>query len=155
MDNTQVLNAIESNDPAKVTSLANKFIGTFWNSLNLLNGGKTKDFITHINNGQKTFFHLDLDKYRGKSIHYMVMFPLWSCVSNKCFSISQPLYSTPEWTSKLMKRFHGPGWKILLSVLCLLQCFCITCMPQIIKNNIPAAKCYYWPNSSQKFPPFL
>ncbi len=70
-----------------MTSLANKFIGTFWNSVNLLNGGKTKDFITHINNGQKTFFHLDLDKYRGKSIHYMIMFQLalWSCVSDKYF----------------------------------------------------------------------
>jgi hypothetical protein len=87
MNNTQVLNAIKSNDPAKVTSLANKFIGTFWISVNLLNGGKTKDFITQSILDRKHFFILTLISIEEKASIYLIMFQLalWSCVSNKCF----------------------------------------------------------------------
>jgi len=43
MDNIQVLNAIKSNDPAKVTSLGNEFMITFWNLINELMVVERKD----------------------------------------------------------------------------------------------------------------
>jgi hypothetical protein len=93
MDNNKVVNAIKSNDPAKVTSLANEFISTFCDTISVLLVGGRKGFVKHNimrgHDGQNTSFHLDLNKFRGISINYLIMiqFALWSCVSKKCFWI--------------------------------------------------------------------
>lgn len=89
MDNTQVLNAIKSNDPAKVTSLGNEFMIKFWNLINELMVVERKDLTKRMmrsNDGQITFFHLDMDMYRvyGRNL-ILIQFALWSCVSEKCF----------------------------------------------------------------------
>ena len=91
MDNINVVNAIKSNDPDKVTSLANEFISTFRNSISVLFVGGRKGIITpnimRSDDGQNASFHLDLDRFRGISINCLIMiqFALWSCVSEKCF----------------------------------------------------------------------
>jgi hypothetical protein len=98
LDNTQVLNSIKSNDPAKMNSLSNEFIRTFWESIKLYGnsipikwfGWGTKDAISHIigdNQGQCTLFHLDLDRYKGININCLVtlQLALWSRVRDKCF----------------------------------------------------------------------
>jgi hypothetical protein len=100
LDNTQVMNSIKSNDPAKMNSLANKFIRTFWKSVNLYGNSilinwfvwGTINPITHImrdNKGRSTLFHLDLNRYKGININCLVtlQLALWSCVSNKCFRL--------------------------------------------------------------------
>ena len=101
MDNINVVNAIKSNDPDKVTSLANEFISTFRNSISVLFGGGRKGIITpnimRSDDGQNASFHLDLDRFRGISINCLIMiqFALWSCVSEKCFRcITAPLLNS-------------------------------------------------------------
>jgi len=93
MDNINVVNAIKSNDPAKLTSLAYEFISTFCNTISILFDGGRKGFITHdimrYVDRQNPSFHLDLVKLRRISINHLIMiqFGLWSCVSEKCFRI--------------------------------------------------------------------
>ena len=90
MDDTKVVKAIQSNDPAKVTTLANEYITTFSNSFNVAFKWFKKGVMSqHLIDCWTTtsFFHLDSDKIRGNEAKYLLVFQLalWSCVSNKCF----------------------------------------------------------------------
>ena len=89
MDDTKVVKAIQSDDPAKVTTLANEYITTFFNSFDVAFSGFKKGVMSQhlIDCWTTTFFHLDSDKIRGKEARYLLVFQLalWSCVSNKCF----------------------------------------------------------------------
>ena len=90
MDDTKVVKAIQSDDPAKVTTLANEYITTFFNSFDVAFSGFKKGVMSqHLIDCWTTtsFFHLDSDKISGKEARYLLVFQLalWSCVSNKCF----------------------------------------------------------------------
>jgi hypothetical protein len=168
LDNTQVLNSINSNDSAKMNSLANEFIRTFWKSVNLYGnsilinwfGWGTKDPITHIirdNKGWSTLFHLDLDRYEGINVNCLVtlQLALWSCVSDKCFRLITATLLNSRVNVKVDDEISWSWMENLVKCVTLASTSVYHSYATDLQKKFPVAKCYYWPSPSRTSPPLL
>ena len=84
LDNNKIIQAIESNDPARVAELANNFIQRICKSITFFKKSSSE---MKIEDDNTYTFYLDLDKKLVESRNKIItlQLALWSCASSKCY----------------------------------------------------------------------
>ena len=80
LDNNKIIQAVESNDPARVAELANNFIRKICKSIPLFKKSRSEMKID-----DNYTFYLDLDKKIAENKIVTLQLALWSCASSKCY----------------------------------------------------------------------